>query len=77
MLSQDTLGTLGARAVAQNHVGGRAIENRRVTQEAGGKARLKKAAPNYTEQRKQKGGPRAGAFLLLADVLGHHCLDLW
>ena len=62
MLSQDTLGTLGARSRVTEPCGGRGIENRRVTQEAGGKTRLKKTAPNYTEQQKQREGPRAGGI---------------
>lgn len=67
MLSQDTLGTLGAQSRVTEPCGGRGIENRRVTQEAGGKARLKENSPKLHLAEEGKGGSKGG---------GHFCFWL-
>ena len=70
-------GFIGSAEQGDRATWGRGVENRRVTQEAGGKARLKKQ-PQATPSTGRKGRVQGqGAFLLLAEVLGHHCLDLW
>ena len=70
-------GFIGSAEQGDRDTWGRGVENRRVTQEAGGKARLKKQ-PQTTLSTGRKGQVQGqGAYLLLAEVLGHHCLDLW